>query len=119
MRHLSFRLQPDADLKREIESRTKGVAAGVLLSAVGGLSRVRLRLAGATPENQPLLEADGFERFDRPLSSLLRRNTGYQQWKFHVLGCGQDREQVVCLEDEAYLGRPVGGPRPEIGRAHV
>lgn len=59
MRQLSFRLVPGDLLKEEIESRTKGVGAGVLLSIVGSLSSAELRMAGATEHNQNILKIEG------------------------------------------------------------
>jgi predicted DNA-binding protein with PD1-like motif len=52
MKQLTFRLKPGQFLKEEIEARTKGVEAGVLLSIVGALEYANLRMAGATPEAQ-------------------------------------------------------------------
>lgn len=45
----ALRLEPGDDLKKSIASVAidQGVAAGVVLSAVGSLDRVRVRLAGA------------------------------------------------------------------------
>jgi predicted DNA-binding protein with PD1-like motif len=49
MRTLAVRLRPGADLKRELLALAarEQVAAGWVLTCVGSLSRVRLRLAGA------------------------------------------------------------------------
>jgi predicted DNA-binding protein with PD1-like motif len=49
MRHLVVRLRPGADLKRELLSLAarERVGAGWVVTCVGSLSRVRLRLAGA------------------------------------------------------------------------
>lgn len=59
MKHLTFRLKPGDLLKEEIEQRTENVSAGVLLSIVGGLESARLRMAGATPKDQPIKELAG------------------------------------------------------------
>lgn len=56
MSQLTFRLMPGQDLKTEIErvAKEKEIRAGVLLSIVGGLADVVLRMAGSMPE-QPIL----------------------------------------------------------------
>lgn len=54
MEQLTFRLKPGQFLKEEIEIKTKenNIKAGVLLSIVGGLENVTLRMAGSDPDNQ-------------------------------------------------------------------
>lgn len=52
MKQLSFRLKSGQFIKEEIEERTKGVKAGVLLAIVGALENANLRMAGASVENQ-------------------------------------------------------------------
>lgn len=54
MRQLTFRLKSGQLLKEEIEKRVKenGIKAGVLLSIVGAVENVVLRMAGSTPDNQ-------------------------------------------------------------------
>lgn len=49
MKTYTFRLKSGQDLRREIEGfvKKKGIRAGVVLSAVGGLRTIHLRLAGA------------------------------------------------------------------------
>ena len=49
MKQITFRLKTGQLLKEEIENRTKDVKAGVLLSIVGGLENVVLRMGGSTP----------------------------------------------------------------------
>lgn len=58
MQQLSFRLHPGDLLKEEIERRVVAARckSGVLLSVVGALSKTVLRMAGATPTNQPIKE---------------------------------------------------------------
>jgi|SRR5829696_9033873 len=60
MRTISLRLRPGTDLKAELVALAarEGVRAGWLLTCVGSLSRVRLRLAGGTEHGtcQGLLE---------------------------------------------------------------
>lgn len=54
----AVRLQTGADLKLSILEyvERQGISAGAVVSCVGALSRVRVRLAGATPDNQPVFE---------------------------------------------------------------
>lgn len=52
----TFRLNPGELLKEEIEKRTTDVSAGVLLSIVGGLEKVVLRMAGSEPDHQIVKE---------------------------------------------------------------
>lgn len=59
MKQLTFRLTPGQLLKEEIESRTKNVAAGVLLSVVGALENANLRMAGATIDQQDVRNISG------------------------------------------------------------
>lgn len=61
MNQITFRLKPGQLLREEIEDRIKkqDVKAGVLLSVVGGLENIVLRMAGATPENQSVKKLDG------------------------------------------------------------
>lgn len=58
MKQISFRLKSGQLLKEEIEARIKqsGLNAGVLLSIVGGLEQVVLRMAGSKPENAIIKE---------------------------------------------------------------
>ena len=61
MKHLAFRLKPGEMLKEEIETRAEkhDIAAGVVLSIVGGLSKAKLRMAGATPDTQVIKKFEG------------------------------------------------------------
>ena len=61
MNQITFRLKQGQFLREGIEERTmeRGIKAGVLLSIVGGLENVVLRMAGATPENQTVKRMDG------------------------------------------------------------
>lgn len=61
MRQITVRLKPGQDLKEEIErlAKEKDISAGVLVSAVAGLENARLRMAGATPDNQVVKEWNG------------------------------------------------------------
>ncbi len=59
MRQLTFRLKPNQFLKEEIENRSRNIKAGVLLSIVGSLKEVNLRMAGATPQNQIVKKFEG------------------------------------------------------------
>jgi predicted DNA-binding protein with PD1-like motif len=54
------RLSPDTDLRPAIDQyvESQGITAGVIVSAVGSLSRARLRLAGAKSE---LVREEKFE----------------------------------------------------------
>lgn len=64
MKQLAFRLKPGELLKEEIERRAveNQIKAGVLLSIVGGLQNVTLRMAGATPDSQVI--KNFYERFE-------------------------------------------------------
>ena len=46
-------------MKEEIEARTRNIKAGVLLSIVGALDNANLRMAGATKDNQTVLNFAG------------------------------------------------------------
>jgi uncharacterized protein len=59
MNQLSFRLKTGQLLKEQIEEKTKGVKAGVLLSIVGALENVNLRMAGATTNSQVVKSFQG------------------------------------------------------------
>lgn len=56
MRTVTFRLKAGQLLKEEIEARAikLNISAGVLLSAVGALKQVNLRMAGATPDKETI-----------------------------------------------------------------
>lgn len=58
MKQFSFRLKPGQFLKEEIEkyANEKQIKAGVLLSIVGGLENVVLRMGGSEPNNQIVKE---------------------------------------------------------------
>ena len=59
----AFRLTPGADLKAALERLTEehAIAAGCILTCVGGLSRARLRMPGGFGE------AEVFLTFDEPM----------------------------------------------------
>ena len=61
MNQITFRLKPGQLLKEEIEkiARDNDIKAGVLLSVVGGLQNAKLRMPGATSENQVVKVWDG------------------------------------------------------------
>ncbi len=59
MRHITFRLKGGQLLKEEIELQAKNIPAGVLLSVVGALENVNLRMAGATPDRQDIRNLEG------------------------------------------------------------
>lgn len=61
MKQITKRLKPGQDFKGEIEklAKEKDIKAGVLLSVVGGLENVKLRMAGSEPENQIVKEWHG------------------------------------------------------------
>lgn len=56
MRSFAFRLKPGADLKQEVEAFTRKhrLQAAVVVTCVGGLQQVTMRMAGATPETQDI-----------------------------------------------------------------
>lgn len=61
MRLHATRLQPGDDLKAAIIefAKTKNIAAGVIVSAVGSLQKAQLRMAGAQPDNQDVRHLTG------------------------------------------------------------
>ena len=61
MGSITFRLKPGQYLREEIEkiASDENIKAGVLLSVVGGLENVRLRMPGAKPKNQIVKEWQG------------------------------------------------------------
>lgn len=61
MHQITFRLKTGQFLKEEIEKAVEqnGIKAGVLLSVVGGLDRVVLRLAGSDVANQTIKTWEG------------------------------------------------------------
>jgi uncharacterized protein len=58
---ISLRLKPGTDLKSSIESviQEHGVKAGFILTCVGGLERVTVRMAGAKPDTQDIRTFEG------------------------------------------------------------
>ncbi len=58
MKQITFRLKPGQFLKEEIKKvvEENNIAAGVILSIVGGLENAVLRMAGSTPDNQIVKE---------------------------------------------------------------
>jgi uncharacterized protein len=58
---VATRLLPGADLSEGIAKlvREHNIRAGVVISAVGSLQHLRLRMGGATPERAEYLEHDG------------------------------------------------------------
>lgn len=61
MKQVTFRLKPGQLLKEEIEKKAveENITAGVLLSCVGALENVVLRMAGATPQKQSVKDLIG------------------------------------------------------------
>ena len=61
MKQISFRLKAGQLLKEEIEKTAveKNIRAGVLLSVVGNLNKVALRMAGASPGKQAIKNLEG------------------------------------------------------------
>jgi len=59
IKHLTFRLKPDQLLAEEIVAHTWNIQAGVLLSIVGALKNANLRMAGATPDDQRIVNFKG------------------------------------------------------------
>jgi predicted DNA-binding protein with PD1-like motif len=56
MKTLAFRLKPGMDLKAEIESFAKKheLKAAFVVTCVGGLQQVTMRMAGAKPDAQDI-----------------------------------------------------------------
>lgn len=56
MKHYATRLKPGMDLKNELEAfaTRKGLKAAFVVTCVGGLQQVTMRMAGATPETQDI-----------------------------------------------------------------
>ncbi len=54
MKTYAFRIQPGKDLKVELKkfAEEKNIKAGIILTAVGCLTRATIRMAGATSRNQ-------------------------------------------------------------------
>ncbi len=59
MKHLTIRLRPGQDLKKEIEALGKKISAGVLLSIVGGLKNAKLRMPLVPGEKHVVRDWDG------------------------------------------------------------
>lgn len=61
MKTITFRLKPGQDLKNGIEEFVSihNLKAGSILTCVGGLSKVTVRMAGATPDKQDIWAEDG------------------------------------------------------------
>jgi hypothetical protein len=61
MKTRAFRLKPGADLKQSIEAMVTGrsIAAGFVVTCVGGLEQAVVRMAGATPEAQDIRTFSG------------------------------------------------------------
>jgi uncharacterized protein len=61
MKLFSFRLKPGRDLKLEIEkfAKIKSIKAGFIITCVGSLSEVTMRMAGASPDKQDIREFKG------------------------------------------------------------
>lgn len=55
-----FRLSPGKDLKNELKQFAKDnkIKAGLILTAVGCVTKASIRMAGATPENQVIKTFD-------------------------------------------------------------
>lgn len=56
MKTFAFRLKPGTDIKKEIEAfaTLNGLKAAFVVTCVGGLRQVTMRMAGATPEAQDI-----------------------------------------------------------------
>lgn len=64
MKSFAFRLKPGADLRQGIEefAAQKALRAACVVSCVGGLDKLVIRMAGATPEKQDVRAlAEDFE----------------------------------------------------------
>ena len=61
MRMVAIRLREGADLKQQIEHviREQKLSSAAVISAVGSLSHVRVRMAGAKPDAQDIRDYDG------------------------------------------------------------
>lgn len=61
MNIISLRLEPGQDLKGELEDllERESISAGFVITCVGSLKRVKLRMAGAKPEEQDIREIVG------------------------------------------------------------
>ena len=57
----TFRLKPYQDLKQGIEQyvQQNSINAGFIVTCVGGVKKVTLRMAGATPEDQDIRTING------------------------------------------------------------
>lgn len=56
MKTIIFRLKPGSDLKKSIQDKVNenSIKAGYIISCVGGLEKVTVRMAGAQPDNQDI-----------------------------------------------------------------
>ena len=64
MKTYAFRLKPGADLKKGIEdfAKSHGLKAAYIVTCVGGLEQVTMRMAGAKPDSQDIrTHAQDFE----------------------------------------------------------
>ena len=61
MRMIATRLHEGQDLKSAIEEfvRSQKLSAATIISAVGSLNHVRMRMAGAQPNKQDIRDLDG------------------------------------------------------------
>lgn len=61
MKVYTFRLKPGLDLKTELEKFVKAnnIRAGFIITCVGGLSQVAMRMAGAMPDKQDIRTYEG------------------------------------------------------------
>ena len=61
MRMIALRLHEGEDVKEAIEAfvRAKKILAATVISAVGSLHRVRVRMAGAAPDAQDIRDYEG------------------------------------------------------------
>jgi predicted DNA-binding protein with PD1-like motif len=57
----TFRILPGQDLRQEIEryAELHQIKSGFVITCVGGLSSVKLRMAGAMPDKQDIRSVDG------------------------------------------------------------
>ncbi len=72
MRMLAIRLHEGQDLKNSIEVlvREQKISAATILSAVGSLSHVRLRMAGARPDKQDVRDYEGIYEIVSAIGNL-------------------------------------------------
>ena len=77
MRMTATRLREGQDLKLAIEEfvRSQKLSSATVISAVGSLSHVRMRMAGAQPDKQDIRDYDGAFEVVSLIGNLGRRRT--------------------------------------------